>query len=675
MSEPRPLPLRASVRGRLLLITLLPLLILLPLLLLTSVKSLSQRLDEVLIAKVHSELTIARQHLLGLQESRGAALESLGQSAALMSALRTGEDLAEYLEGQRRRLGLDFLYYVDSGGQPVVAATLNRAPHPLDWPVVRSAMGGRTLTAIDVFSATDLASLSPALAQRATIPLVPTRAAVPTDRENEDRGLVIHAAAHAPGGAIVGGVLLNRNLGFIDDINALVYPEGSLTGSGQGTATLFLDDVRISTNVRLFEDVRALGTRVSAEVRKRVLTEGRTWLDRAFVVNDWYVSGYQPLADSFGRIVGMLYVGFLERDFAQAQQKTLWQIGLTFLVVVLVSVPVLLLWARSIFRPLERMNAVIGQVEAGQFGARVGRVPVEDEIARVAHHLDTLLDQLEQRDRSLREWADALEHRVAERTRDLEAANHQLDLTTRQLIVSEKLAAIGEITAGVAHEINNPLAVIQGNLDVIRSDLGPAAAPLEVEFALIQDRIQAIHVLIGKLLRFARPEEFADPDQGIDAAQTLRDTLPLLQHLLAKGRIDLKLHLEPVPQILMNRTELQQVLVNLCVNAIQAMPDGGTLTLGCRPVLAEDRSWVALSVTDTGQGIDDAVARRIFDPFFTTKGRNGTGLGLSITRDIVQRAGGTIELSSTTGKGTVFTVRFPVMADGAAGVAESGGPG
>ena len=113
-------------------------------------------------------------------------------------------------------------------------------------------------------------------------------------------------------------MLLNRNLPFIDHINGIVYPEGSLPFGSQGTATLFLDDVRISTNVRLFgadPTNRAIGTRVSQTVRDEVLGRGGTWLDRAFVVSDWYVSGYQPLADGAGQRVGMLYVGFLEQPF------------------------------------------------------------------------------------------------------------------------------------------------------------------------------------------------------------------------------------------------------------------------------------------------------------------------------------------------------------------------
>ena len=140
---------------------------------------------------------------------------------------------------------------------------------------------------------------------------------MPSLRSSKDRGVVVHSATEvktAPrSGVLVGGTLLNRNLNFIDTINALVYRTHE--GGRQGTTTLFLEDVRISTNMRLFEDARALGTRVSAEVRHAVLDQGQTWLNRAFVVNDWYISGYQPITDSFGSRVGMLYVGFLEAPY------------------------------------------------------------------------------------------------------------------------------------------------------------------------------------------------------------------------------------------------------------------------------------------------------------------------------------------------------------------------
>jgi signal transduction histidine kinase len=375
------------------------------------------------------------------------------------------------------------------------------------------------------------------------------------------------------------------------------------------------------------------------------------------VVNDWYVSAYEPITDSFGKRVGMLYVGFLDARFADAKRRSLYQIAFTFLIAVLLSAPVLLHWARAIFKPLERIDSVIRTVEQGDFGARVALRAPEDEISRVATHLDMLLDQLQEREKRLRDWADVLETRVTERTADLEAANRQLDMTTRQLILSEKLAAIGEITAGVAHEINNPLAVIQGNLDVVRDELGPQAASLRTEFTLIQDQIQAIHILVSKLLRFARPEEYADAGTGYSPDKVIQDTLPLVQHLLAGAGIEVVLDLQAHAEVSMNQTELQQVLVNLMVNAIQAMPDGGLLRIETRQ---SDANRLVLMVSDSGIGIAPEILGRGFDPFFTTKRAKGTGLGLSISRTLITRAGGDISVSSAPGQGSVFTIDLPV---------------
>lgn len=668
MSEPphvTPAPrFWRSVRARMLVIALLPALILLPLVLASTVKNWIDRFDDVLTAKVGSELTIAHQHLAGLLSRRGTDIEALGQSAAFAALGNAPGTLDTYLEVRRAGLGLDFLYFLDRTGVIHSAPAGGRVVDPSRWPVVAAALAGRAGVGIDIFDAADLQALSPDLASRARLPLVETRAAVPTDRNEETRGMVVHAAAPARGGVLVGGTLLNRNLAFIDEINTLVYPAGRMTDGGQGTATIFLDDVRISTNVRLFEDVRALGTRVSAAVRARVLDQGQVWLDRAFVVNDWYVSAYEPIVDTFGDRVGMLYVGFLEAPFKAAERQTLFEIAATLMIVLAVSVPILLRWAQGIFAPLERMTAAIEKVEQGDLGARTGMVSADDEIGRVATHLDSLLDQLQERDRALRDWAEELEARVKDRTRDLEDANRQIEATTRQLIVSEKLAAIGEITAGVAHEINNPLAVIQGNLDVVREDLGPRAEPLRTEFTLIQEQIQAIHILVSKLLHFARPEEYADSGSGNDPDTVIRDTMPLVQHLLSKARIEVELDLAAGVVVAMNHTELQQVLINLMVNAVQAMPDGGRLTVRTRRDAAKGRPMVRISVSDTGTGMTPEVLGRIFDPFFTTKRSEGTGLGLSISRNLVTRGGGTITAESAPGQGTRFEILLPVVEAG-----------
>ncbi|AWM05782.1 sensor histidine kinase [Bradyrhizobium symbiodeficiens] len=656
-----------SVRFRLLAIALLPMLVILPLLLGVAIYRWNAKFDAALISKVNGDLTIAHQYLARILEKTGVQIRALGLSARFHEVL--GPDargsLRELLDETRKEIGLDFLYLTNDRGDVLASSPpLQRQPRH-DWPIVMSALSGKVAaTGVDIFGNDELAAISPALAERARLDLVPTPNAVPTDRSTETRGMVVHAASRAmlPDGgaaALVGGTLLNQNLEFIDTINDLVYRAASLPEGSQGTATLFLDDVRISTNVRLFEGRRALGTRVSAAVRSAVLGEGHTWLDSAFVVNDWYISAYEPLVDSYGKRVGMLYVGFLEKPFSEAKYQTLAIIIAAFIAITAATVPIFLRWATSIFMPLERVTATIGEVERGNLSARTKMPVLGDEIGRVAVHLDNLLDQIQERDRQLREWNEELNVRVLERTRDLEHANLKLEATTKQLIMSEKLAAIGEITAGVAHEINNPIAVMQGNLDVVRSVFGADADKAKVEFRLLDEQIHRISQIVTKLLQFARPEEYAGYVERHAPASVISDCLPLVQHLLNKTEIAVVRDDRASRLVLMNRNELQQVLVNLIVNAIHAMPDGGTLTLRSFDADRDGHQGVAIEVTDTGIGMSTEVIEKIFDPFYTTKRRQGTGLGLSISQTLIKRQGGQITAESSVGSGSTFTMWLP----------------
>ena len=659
-----------SVRFRLLAIALLPMLVILPLLLGVAIYRWNAKFDATLISKVNGDLTIAHQYLARILEKTGVQVRALGLSARFHEVLASDAhgSLRDLLDESRKEIGLDFLYLTNDRGDVLASSPpLQRQPRS-DWPIIASALSRQvSATGVDIFGNDELAAISPALAERARLDLVPTPNAVPTDRSTETRGMVVHAASRAmlPDGgaaALVGGTLLNQNLEFIDTINDLVYRAASLPEGSQGTATLFLDAVRISTNVRLFEGRRALGTRVSAAVRSTVLGEGHTWLDSAFVVNDWYISAYEPLVDSYGKRVGMLYVGFLEKPFSEAKYQTLVIIIAAFIAITAATVPIFLRWATSIFMPLERVTATITEVERGNLSART-KMPVSgDEIGRVAVHLDGLLDQIQERDRQLREWNEELNVRVLERTRDLEHANLKLEATTKQLIMSEKLAAIGEITAGVAHEINNPIAVMQGNLDVIRSVFGADADKAKVEFRLLDEQIHRISQIVTKLLQFARPEEYAGYVERHAPASVISDCLPLVQHLLNKTEIAVDRDDRASRLVLMNRNELQQVLVNLIVNAIHAMPDGGTLTLRSFDADRDGHQGVVIEVADTGIGMSTEVIEKIFDPFYTTKRRQGTGLGLSISQTLIKRQGGQISAESRVGSGSTFTIWLPEAA-------------
>ncbi|MFN7712721.1 MAG: cache domain-containing protein [Curvibacter sp.] len=682
-----------SIRNKLLAMALLPLLVVLPLLVGALVLWGNAAYDRLLITKVRSDLAVARGYFEQVLAEVGYGTNAVAGSYALQLPLQR-RDLAAVqalLERESQRLGFDFINLYRLDGQLIAADWLR--PAQANAGLRAPAKGAGAIHAristdhasLARLAPGDLLALAPHLAARIQIPLIRTRSAAPHDRDLEDRALVMLATTPVrdANGSIVallrGGVLLNQNLPFIDHINRIVYPEGSLPFGSHGTATLFMDDVRITTNVRLFRDERAIGTRVSQAVREAVLTHGQTWLDRAFVVNDWYVSAYEPLLDAAGERVGMLYVGYLEQPFRYVKYGMLALIVGIFLVVMLLAALFSLRWARSIFRPLEQMNQTMQRVEEGDTGARVGPVAARDEIGALARHLDELLDVIDDKARALQRWAEELDAKVIERTTELARSNASLLQAQQQLVKSEKLAAIGQLTASVAHEINNPIAVIQGNLDLMRETLGPRATDVQGELDLLDQQVERMRLIITQLLQYARPTEYAGYVDAVEVNEVLENSLVLVAHLLARTRIEVRRELQATARAGINRQELQQVVINLLINAIQAMPEGGTLRLRTRDrrdLPGDGRAGVLLEISDSGPGLSERVKERLFRPFFTTK-NDGNGLGLWISVGLVERYGGSIEGVNKRELGeesTGATFRVWLLTEPLAPAADSSGP-
>ncbi|MDP3864909.1 MAG: cache domain-containing protein, partial [Rhodoferax sp.] len=303
------------VRHKLMVLSLLPLLVVLPLLVAALVLWGSSAYDRLLITKVRSDLAVAHGYFGRVLAEVGTGTQALANAHTLHLALaaQQPEALQRELAQARQRLGFDFvnLYTLDgqlhsASWQDPASATLNAAPAMAQLDLTDAGQPASVNAQLQLLSQAKVLALAPHLAPRLSITLIPTQGAVPSNRSQEDQALVMlasHAVTDAQGQPLAwlrAGVLLNQNLALIDHINHIVYPEGSLPLGSVGTATLFLDDVRITTNVRLFQDQRAIGTRVSQAVREAVLVRGETWLDRAFVVNDWYVSAYEPLLNGQG---------------------------------------------------------------------------------------------------------------------------------------------------------------------------------------------------------------------------------------------------------------------------------------------------------------------------------------------------------------------------------------
>ncbi len=349
-----------SVRHKLMILSLLPLVVILPLLVATLVIWGSSAYDRLLITKVRSDLAVARGYFGQVQAEVGTGTQTVASSHSLYVAL-TAQDIAAMkheLTLARQRLGFDFFNLYDAKGQLLTASWQDTHLTHADLSALAATTPMQTRTSAQLLKLdkAELLALAPHLAERLNIPLIPTQSATPNSRKHEDRALVMLASLPVPDAQgkpmawLRAGVLLNQNLPLIDHINQIVYPPGSLPLGSVGTATLFLDDVRITTNVRLFQNQRAIGTRVSQAVRDAVLVRGETWLDRAFVVNDWYVSAYEPLLNDQSELIGMLYVGYLETPFRQVKHGLLAIVIGIFGVAMAAAAWFSLRWARSIFQ-------------------------------------------------------------------------------------------------------------------------------------------------------------------------------------------------------------------------------------------------------------------------------------------------------------------------------------
>lgn len=241
------------------------------------------------------------------------------------NVLAVEREMAELMAEEK----IDFLTLVDRNGSVVF-----RFHHPqafgdslLGDPFVRSALSQKGMAGTQVLSREELLREGEALAQRAAIRLIPTPKEKVSDKTEETSGMVLksaHPVLDFNGellGALIGGVLLNRNYEIVDLIKNLVYKDARYQGKDIGTATLFMGDLRISTNVLDREGNRAVGTRAMKEVYGQVVEKGQPWIQRAFVVDDWYITAYEPIEDINGKNIGMLYVGILERKYAAIKER------------------------------------------------------------------------------------------------------------------------------------------------------------------------------------------------------------------------------------------------------------------------------------------------------------------------------------------------------------------
>ncbi len=670
----------SSLRYRLLTLALVPLLLLAVTVVVFAAQWTTNFTYEQLFTKVNTDLRVAHDSFQRIQSEQEETILTLASSKEIVSYWQNPTELVKWVDVQRELNEYNYLILLSQDGEQRLGQG-GWLPHTMHAsPLTQSALsngvtpGGGTgieIVPVEVWLSNGL--LEPG---KVVFPLIDTPRAAPSDRSAEDRAMLIrsvHAVIDENGDRIAlleGGRLLNRDFDFVDRIRDLVYGPGSLAPGSLGTVTVFLDDVRITTNVPSSDATRALGTRVSEEVRNTVLQLGEQWIDRAFVVNDWYISAYEPIIDVNDERVGMLYAGYLEKPFRQELFNAIAVLSALVLAGCLFAICAAMLGARSIFRPIERLTSVVRATAAGK-STRVGAVESVDEIGELAAQFDGMLDTLEVQRRKIEQGAQLLEDKVQLRTTELRQQNQRLTdsltllkQTRQQLETAERLAALGELTAGVAHEINNPTAVILGNMDILISEIGEDREDVATEIDLIIQQVYRIRSITHRLVQYSRSEndQLSPSAQTVSLPDLVSNTVRLIQHDFLDDSLVITEQHDCTQDALVDPDEMQQVLVNLVRNAVEAINQTsvkGRIVIATKDL---DDKEVCIEVTDNGAGIEPTHIARLFDPFFTSGKELGTGLGLSVSFGIVRRHGGRIDVTSTLGAGSTFTVVLPVAA-------------
>ena len=668
--------MRAKVRYRILILTLLPILLTLVSLVFITIYWNISYTGKQLFMKVKADLTVASNTLIAVQDKQESQLELVKTSWAFQNEFRsidtdpkvTRTRINELLASKKKQLNLDFLRLVS------VSEAANDPDLRMMLPKIHQ---NEAISGLMVLEPQRLARLEPKLEQEAVIKLVDTPRSQKPSKEVEKRGMLsrsllpLYSDTGNLSWYLDGGILLNRDMRLVDHIRDLVYDKGTLPERSIGTVTIFLDNTRISTNVPLHffpqggeKQGRALGSLVSEEVRQKVLMQGLMWVDRAFVYNDWFISAYAPLKDIRGERIGMIYTGFSESPFIHNYLLNIIELGTILMLVLLVSGLLVYRGAYSLLQPIERIHHVVKAVQSGR-NLRIGSLGLEEdnELSNLAEQFDRMLDLLQRRNTQIQAAAEQLEVKVEERTRSLQEKTEELQRnvallneTRQQLVTNEKLTALGELTAGIAHEINNPTAVILGNMELLKFELGDKAEDVEEEIDIVIQQVGRISTIIRSLLQYSRPGEFNAPLEMHQLTPIIEEMLILVRHSIQKQEVILNQDLNASYPIEVNRPQLLQVLINLVVNAAHAMDGQGRIWIRTYDwVQRGEPIGVKIEIEDEGKGIPEEQLGRIFDPFYTTR-KDGTGLGLSLSYGIIKRIGGTIEVSSTLGKGTLFTI-------------------
>lgn len=544
---------------------------------------------------------------------------------------KTETALVHELDRIRKAESLDVLTLTDVSGKVIVRS---RNPSASGDSQAGDRIVGRVLSNTEVIAGTaivqseELIKEGKDLAEQAHIEFIDTPRAKPRSESEETSGMMIKAAAPVLGyegdflGVLYGGTLLNRDYRIVDKVKETVYEDETYKGKDIGTATIFQGDLRISTNVQAKDGSRAVGTRVSAEVNEQLLVKGLPWVARAYVVNAWYKTAYEPIRDIDGNTIGILYVGVLEEPFSD-----MWRNVFLFFLGIVVAATALAAFLERlvtgpISRPVERMVGATKKLAEGDLGYTVDAETGTTELDALSASFNTMSRQLRERQDKLEATNDELTALNKTYLDLVGFVSHELKgivATTMMNTLSVRDAIFGEVNPKQKWALDSAIK----NLEYLRET---------VRKFLDLSRLEKGELELNKTLLRLREDVF-EPCLEIFGAQ------------IAERKIKVSNSIDADIQVRGDRDLLRIVANNLVGNAVKYGVDNGRVTVSCEDL----GDGIRVEVYNDSRPISPEEAKKLFQKFSRLnpdehKDVKGTGLGLFITKEIVEQHGGKIRV-------------------------------
>jgi two-component system, NtrC family, sensor kinase len=618
--------------------------------------------------EVRTNVAIFKDAFQNIFDNMATTVAALAQSGAIGDHLpQTPEErrrMAEVLQRIQKEARISMITVVDLEGRVIV-----RGNNPEDYGddtlmrdyggpkavssirrLVLNALAGHTIKSFETFHPEILARNN--LAEQARLQLKTWNVPAPPDTF-EERGLMmtvampIRTSSGKLAGAALAGRLLNKDLTIVSEMRRVLGD----------SASIFLGDVRVATTASITTGEiigeNATGTLLDPE-RDRVLSRGELLHFRS----DRQMGRYEPLKNYENQVIGAIWIGrpltfIASIDRAQteiektAEKRTNIYIVVGAVVSLLVAIAVATFFSKRVTARIDQLRQGTEIIEKGRLDYRL-RIESGDEIELLSKQFNSMASKLQESHRTL-------EMKVEERTRELKESQEAM-------VQQEKMVGIGQLAAGIAHELNTPLGTIIGYAQMLREDLAqqPGTASNLADVHEIIGQAGRCRDLVKNLLNFSRRSSTEKTNSSIN--EIVRKIISLVEHDFEMKGVRLHVELDSaIPHARVNENEIAQVILNLANNAADSMPDGGNLHVTTKFDDAAER--VCITVRDTGCGIKETDRTRVFEPFFTTKEvGKGTGLGLSICYKIVETHLGSIDFDSVVGKGTTFRVYLPARA-------------